>query len=193
MQAMSVENQPSHERENQTPIDVIRLEIDFYDRAIIAYLKKRKEASNTIGEIRKGAGGPRVNVTRENQIYESYSELGPIGHKLAALVLEMGRGPDLTVHEVLDDFKRGKVTLESAIHTLESRDWPTGAHIPDAIERSHDIIGPAPDPNSTLWVELLLEDGRITIEQYDRIIQAILDGAQRAHNDETLQAPNEHG
>lgn len=190
MHAMSVENIPN-QQPPETPIDVLRLEIDFYDRAIIAYLKRRQQASNTIGELRKNAGGPRINVTRENQIYESYSELGPIGRKLASLVLEMGRGPDLTIHEVLDDFKQGKVTLDSAIHTLESRAWPTGEHIPDAIERSHDIIGPAPDPNSTLWVELLLEEGRITIEQYDRIIQAIAYGAHHTDDSNPLQPPQE--
>lgn len=142
MHTMSAENSP-HSHQSETPIDVMRLEIDFYDRAIIAYLKKRQQASNTIGEIRKGSGGPRINTTRENQIYESYSELGPIGHKLAALVLEMGRGPDLTIHEVLDDFKQGRVTYESAIKTLESRQWPTGVHILDVVERPHNIIGPA--------------------------------------------------
>ncbi len=192
MHAMSAENSP-HSHQSETPIDVLRLEIDFYDRAIIAYLKKRQQASNTIGEIRKGSGGPRINTTRENQIYESYSELGPIGHKLAALVLEMGRGPDLTIHEVLDDFKQGRVTYESAIKTLESRQWPTGVHILDVVERPHNIIGPAPDPNSSLWVELLLEDGRITIEQYDRIVQAITASNQHAEDNATLQAPNENG
>lgn len=190
---MTAENSSNQKHQEQTPIDVLRLEIDFYDRAIIAYLKRRQQTSNTIGELRKDAHGPRVNLIRENQIYESYSELGPIGRKLAAIVLEMGRGPDLTVHEVLDDFKQGKVTLESAIHTLELRQWPTGTHVADAVERSHDIIGPAPDPNSPLWVELLLEEGRITIEQYDRIIQAISDGARIGEQNEILQAPNENG
>lgn len=192
MHAMNAENSP-HSHQSETPIDVLRFEIDFYDRAIIAYLKKRQQVSNTIGEIRKGSGGPRINTTRENQIYESYSELGPIGRKLAALVLEMGRGPEPTVHEVLDDFKQGKVTYESVLKTLESRDWPTGTHTPDAVERSHDIIGPAPDPNSHLWVELLLEEGHITVEQYDRIVQAITASNQHVQDTATLQAPNENG
>ena len=192
MHAMSAENSP-HSHQSETPIDVLRLEIDFYDRAIIAYLKRRQQVSNTIGEIRKDSGGPRINTARENQIYESYSELGPIGHKLAALVLEMGRGPDLTVHEVLDDFKQGKVSYESVIKTLESRGWPTGAHIPDGVERSQNIIGPAPDPNSHLWVELLLEEGRITVEQYDRIVQAITASNQHVQDTATLQVPHENG
>lgn len=192
MQAMSAEN-PFHPHQPETPIDVLRLEIDFYDKAIVAYLKKRQEASNTIGEIRKESGGPRINTTRENQIYASYSELGPIGRKLAALVLEMGRGPDLTIHEVLDDFKQGKVTFESMIHTLESRQWPTSVHVSDAVERYHNIIGPAPDPNGRLWVEVLLEDGRINVEQYDRINQAIAASEQHDDHSAPLQVSHENG
>jgi chorismate mutase len=78
---------------DQVPdIDQLRREIDRLDAEILAAVKRRQEVSRTIGRARMASGGTRLVHSREMQVIERYSELGPEGKDLAMLLLRMGRG-----------------------------------------------------------------------------------------------------
>jgi chorismate mutase len=73
-------------------IEGLREEIDRLDAEILAAVKRRAEVSQTIGKVRMASGGTRLVHSREMQVIERYSELGPEGKDLAMLLLRLGRG-----------------------------------------------------------------------------------------------------
>ncbi len=80
------------ETEQLINIDELRLEIDRLDAEILAAVKRRAEVSRQIGKARMASGGTRLVHSREMQVIERYSELGPEGKDLAMLLLRLGRG-----------------------------------------------------------------------------------------------------
>ncbi len=80
------------ETEQLPDIDGLRLEIDRLDAEILAAVQRRREVSRAIGQIRMASGGTRLVHSREMEVIERYSELGPEGKDLAMLLLRMGRG-----------------------------------------------------------------------------------------------------
>ncbi|MDT5147889.1 MAG: chorismate mutase [Mycobacterium sp.] len=75
-----------------TDIDELRREIDRLDAEILAAVKRRAEVSRAIGRVRMASGGTRLVHSREMQVIERYSVLGPEGKDLAMLLLRLGRG-----------------------------------------------------------------------------------------------------
>ncbi|MEI7715768.1 MAG: chorismate mutase [Mycobacterium sp.] len=73
-------------------IGELRQEIDRLDAQILAAVKRRAEVSQVIGRVRMASGGTRLVHSREMQVIERYSELGPEGKDLAMLLLRLGRG-----------------------------------------------------------------------------------------------------
>lgn len=80
------------ESEQATDIDELRREIDRLDAEILAAVKRRAEVSQAIGRARMASGGTRLVHSREMQVIERYSQLGPEGKDLAMLLLRLGRG-----------------------------------------------------------------------------------------------------
>jgi chorismate mutase len=78
--------------EQPANIDKLRQEIDRLDAEILAAVKRRAEVSQAIGKARMATGGTRLVHSREMQVIERYSELGPEGKDLAMLLLRLGRG-----------------------------------------------------------------------------------------------------
>jgi chorismate mutase len=78
--------------EQPANIEMLRQEIDRLDAAILAAVKRRAEVSQAIGKARMATGGTRLVHSREMQVIERYSELGPEGKDLAMLLLRLGRG-----------------------------------------------------------------------------------------------------
>jgi chorismate mutase len=73
-------------------IEELREEIDRLDAEILAAVKRRAEVSQAIGRVRMASGGTRLVHSREMEVIERYSELGPEGKDLAMLLLRLGRG-----------------------------------------------------------------------------------------------------
>lgn len=73
-------------------IDDLRREIDELDATILAAVQRRAEVSKLIGKARMASGGTRLVHSREMQVIERYSVLGPEGKDLAILLLQLGRG-----------------------------------------------------------------------------------------------------
>ena len=82
----------SAEAEISSEIDALRTEIDRLDAEILAAVLRRREVSQAIGRLRMASGGTKLVHSREMQVIERYSELGPEGKDLAMLLLRMGRG-----------------------------------------------------------------------------------------------------
>jgi chorismate mutase len=80
------------ETEQLINIDDLRQEIDRLDAEILTAVKRRAEVSRQIGKARMASGGTRLVHSREMQVIERYSELGPEGKDLAMLLLRLGRG-----------------------------------------------------------------------------------------------------
>jgi chorismate mutase len=78
--------------EQPANIEMLRQEIDRLDAEILAAVKRRAEVSQEIGKARMATGGTRLVHSREMQVIERYSELGPEGKDLAMLLLRLGRG-----------------------------------------------------------------------------------------------------
>jgi chorismate mutase len=78
--------------EQPANIEMLRQEIDRLDAQILAAVKRRAEVSQEIGKARMATGGTRLVHSREMQVIERYSELGPEGKDLAILLLRLGRG-----------------------------------------------------------------------------------------------------
>lgn len=76
----------------QPSIENLREEINRLDTQILAAVKRRTEVSQAIGKVRMASGGTRLVHSREMQVIERYSELGPDGKDLAMLLLRLGRG-----------------------------------------------------------------------------------------------------
>lgn len=71
----------------------LRTQIDACDDAIIELLNRRLAISREIGALRAAAGGPRLSLSREQQILAKFrSALGPDGAALGMLLLRQGRG-----------------------------------------------------------------------------------------------------
>jgi chorismate mutase len=86
------ESEVAIETEQLINIDDLRQEIDRLDAEILAAVKRRAEVSRQIGKARMASGGTRLVHSREMQVIERYSELGPEGKDLAMLLLRLGRG-----------------------------------------------------------------------------------------------------
>jgi len=80
------------ETEQRIDIADLRQEIDRLDAEILAAVKRRAEVSRQIGKARMASGGTRLVHSREMQVIQRYSELGPEGKDLAMLLLRLGRG-----------------------------------------------------------------------------------------------------
>ncbi|MGB6512376.1 chorismate mutase [Mycobacterium sp.] len=86
------ESEMTIETEQLTDIDDLRQEIDRLDAEILDAVKRRAEVSKEIGKARMASGGTRLVHSREMEVIERYSELGPEGKDLAMLLLRLGRG-----------------------------------------------------------------------------------------------------
>ncbi len=86
---MNIEMVDTQQRAN---IEELREEIDRLDAEILAAVKRRAEVSQAIGKLRMASGGTRLVHSREMEVIERYSELGPEGKDLAILLLRLGRG-----------------------------------------------------------------------------------------------------
>jgi chorismate mutase len=86
---MNIEMVDAQKRAN---VEELREEIDRLDAEILAAVKRRAEVSQAIGKLRMASGGTRLVHSREMEVIERYSELGPDGKDLAILLLRLGRG-----------------------------------------------------------------------------------------------------
>lgn len=84
--------EPADDTPQVVNIEELRTEIDRLDTEILAAVKRRAEASQAIGKLRMASGGTRLVHSREMEVIERYSELGPEGKDLAMLLLRLGRG-----------------------------------------------------------------------------------------------------
>lgn len=75
-----------------TGLAALRTEIDHLDAEILRLVQRRTAVSQTIGNARRAAGGPRVVHGREMAVLNRYRELGTEGHELAMVLLRLGRG-----------------------------------------------------------------------------------------------------
>lgn len=75
-----------------TGLAALRNEIDCLDAEILRLVQRRTAVSQTIGNARRAAGGPRVVHGREMAVLNRYRELGAEGHELAMVLLRLGRG-----------------------------------------------------------------------------------------------------
>ncbi|GAB3296235.1 chorismate mutase [Epidermidibacterium keratini] len=74
-------------------IGVLRTQIDAVDDAIIALIDERVALSKNVGALRRAGGGPRLSLSRENQIIAKFARaLGGSGTPLAMLLLKISRG-----------------------------------------------------------------------------------------------------
>ena len=79
--------------ETANRIGDLRTQIDACDDAIIDLLNRRLAISREIGALRAAVGGPRLSLSREQQILAKFrSALGPDGTALGMLLLRQGRG-----------------------------------------------------------------------------------------------------
>lgn len=70
-----------------------RARLDAIDEQIRALVLARREVSQQVQQLRRAAGGPRIEHARENEILARYSAaLGRPGVSLALAVLELCRG-----------------------------------------------------------------------------------------------------
>jgi chorismate mutase len=70
-----------------------RAQLDAIDEQIRALVIARRQVSHQVQQLRRAAGGPRIEHSRENEILARYSDaLGRPGVSLALAVLELCRG-----------------------------------------------------------------------------------------------------
>ncbi|MDQ1686343.1 MAG: chorismate mutase [Frankiaceae bacterium] len=70
-----------------------RARLDAIDAELRELVRTRREISQQVQRLRRDAGGPRIEHSRENQILNCYGdELGRAGVGLALAVLEICRG-----------------------------------------------------------------------------------------------------
>lgn len=70
-----------------------RARLDAIDEQIRELVQTRRRVSQQVQQLRRAAGGPRIEHSRENEILNRYSEaLGRPGVSLALAVLELCRG-----------------------------------------------------------------------------------------------------
>jgi chorismate mutase len=76
-----------------TDVAVGRAHLDAIDEQIRALVLARRAVSHQVQQLRRAAGGPRIEHSRENEILARYSAaLGRPGVSLALAVLELCRG-----------------------------------------------------------------------------------------------------
>lgn len=81
------------ETEATHKIGVLRDQIDAVDDAIIRLIEERVSLSHNVGALRAAVGGPRLSMSRENQILAKFAKsLGSNGTPLALLLLKISRG-----------------------------------------------------------------------------------------------------
>ena len=84
---------PLRQDEADRKIAVLREQIDAVDDAIIRLVDERVRLSKNIGTLRTSIGGPRLSLSRENQIIAKFTRaLGSHGPSLAMLLLKISRG-----------------------------------------------------------------------------------------------------
>ena len=70
-----------------------RAQLDAIDEQIRELVRARQRVSKQVQQLRRAAGGPRIEHSRENEILNRYSSaLGRPGVALAMAVLELCRG-----------------------------------------------------------------------------------------------------
>jgi chorismate mutase len=70
-----------------------RARLDDIDAQLRDLVRARRDISRHVQQLRREAGGPRIEHSRENQIVNTYAdELGRPGVGLAMAVLEICRG-----------------------------------------------------------------------------------------------------
>ena len=70
-----------------------RARLDVIDEQIRELVQARREISSQVQQLRRVAGGPRIEHARENEIVARYGDaLGRPGVTLALAVLELCRG-----------------------------------------------------------------------------------------------------
>lgn len=70
-----------------------RAQLDAIDEQIRELVRARQQVSKQVQQLRRAAGGPRIEHSRENEILARYSAaLGRPGVALAMAVLELCRG-----------------------------------------------------------------------------------------------------
>ena len=70
-----------------------RARLDAIDEQIRELVRARQRVSKQVQQLRRAAGGPRIEHSRENEILTRYSSaLGRPGVALAMAVLELCRG-----------------------------------------------------------------------------------------------------
>ncbi|WP_153505379.1 chorismate mutase [Cumulibacter manganitolerans] len=81
------------EQEATHKINVLRDQIDAVDDAIISLIDERIALSHNVGALRAAIGGPRLSLSRENQILGKFARaIGTHGTPLAMLLLKISRG-----------------------------------------------------------------------------------------------------
>ena len=74
-------------------VDEGRAKLDTIDAQLRDLVRARRQISQQVQRLRREAGGPRIEHSRENQILNAYGdELGRAGVGLALAVLEICRG-----------------------------------------------------------------------------------------------------
>jgi chorismate mutase len=74
-------------------VDAGRERIDEIDASIRELVQRRREVSQQIQQLRRAAGGPRLEHTRENQVVAGYGDaLGRPGVSIALAILDYCRG-----------------------------------------------------------------------------------------------------
>jgi chorismate mutase len=76
-----------------TDVAAGRAQLDDIDEQIRSLVLARRQVSQQVQQLRRAAGGPRIEHSRENEILTRYSAaLGRPGVSLALAVLELCRG-----------------------------------------------------------------------------------------------------
>ena len=76
-----------------TTVDEGRVVLDAIDASIRELVLRRREVSQHVQQLRRAAGGARIEHARENQILAGYGDaLGRSGVSLGLAVLEICRG-----------------------------------------------------------------------------------------------------
>jgi chorismate mutase len=88
----TTEAAPETQDGSTTDLAALRAEIDYLDTEILRLVQRRTAVSQTIGSVRRAAGGPRVVHGREMAVLDRYRDLGTEGRELAMLLLRLGRG-----------------------------------------------------------------------------------------------------
>lgn len=70
----------------------LRRKIDEHDSVIIEQIVNRTIISQKIGQLKSEAGLDKIDSSREDNIRNTYMQLGSIGVSIAELILELGRG-----------------------------------------------------------------------------------------------------